>query len=104
MNIHSSAGSANSPAAESWRPLRILAIGSAGSTHVVNRVRCFAERGPQVALLSEQVANSGITELVPSAPPGQDAWVAMVLGCARRILGKNQSAASDMTRLFLDFR
>src|SRR5215813_10692180 len=47
-------------------PLTICAIGSSTSTHVVSRVRCFAERGHRVFLISDARAGiEGVTELVP---------------------------------------
>jgi glycosyltransferase involved in cell wall biosynthesis len=87
------------------RPLRILAIGSSASTHVVNRVRCFADRGHHVSVLTEQVVGlDRITELVPSAPPGQDAWVTTLLRPAGRLIRRNGVVAADMVRLMLDYR
>lgn len=49
------------------RPLTICAIGSSGSSHVVSRVKCFAERGHRVFLICESRNGiDGVTELVPS--------------------------------------
>lgn len=87
------------------KPLRILAVGSSGSTHVANRVRCFAERGHHVTLLTDRIVGlAGVTELAPAAPPGQDQWVVTGARLAGRLLRRDLSAASDMVRLMLDFR
>jgi glycosyltransferase involved in cell wall biosynthesis len=49
------------------RPLTICAIGSSSSTHVVSRVKCFADRGHRVFLICDSRAGiEGVTELVPS--------------------------------------
>jgi len=87
------------------RPLRILAIGASSSPHVVNRVRCFAERGHEMFLLSETANGlTDVTELVPSAPLGQDAWVSKLAHYVGDLFGKNLNGAADMVRLVLDFR
>ena len=87
------------------RPLRILAIGSSGSNHVVNRVRCFADRGHEVFLLSESRAGvERVTELVPAAPPGQDEWVKILARSLERLLRRKVLGSTDMVRLLLDFR
>jgi glycosyltransferase involved in cell wall biosynthesis len=52
------------------RPLTICAIGSSSSTHVVSRVKCFAERGHRVFLICDSRAGiEGVTELVASGRP-----------------------------------
>jgi glycosyltransferase involved in cell wall biosynthesis len=52
------------------RPLTICAIGSSSSTHVVSRVKCFADRGHRVFLICDSRAGiEGVTELVPSGRP-----------------------------------
>src|SRR5689334_9514735 len=52
------------------RPLRICAIGSSTSSHVVSRVKRFADRGHHVFLISDTRSGlDGVTELVPSARP-----------------------------------
>jgi glycosyltransferase involved in cell wall biosynthesis len=52
------------------RPLTICAIGSSTSTHVVSRVKCFADRGHRVFLISDSRAGiEGVTEMVPSGRP-----------------------------------
>jgi glycosyltransferase involved in cell wall biosynthesis len=87
------------------RPLKILAIGYATSTHVVNRVRCFRALGHQVYLLSTPAGGlADIIELTPSARPGQDEWVPSVARWVGRLLRRDLSGLSDMVRLFLDFR
>jgi glycosyltransferase involved in cell wall biosynthesis len=86
-------------------PLRILAIGSSGSNHVVNRVRCFADLGHEVFLLSEsKVGLERVTELVPAAPPGQDEWVKILARSLERLLRRKVLGSTDMVRLLLDFR
>ena len=87
------------------RPLKILAIGYATSTHVVNRVRCFHALGHQVYLLSTPAGGlTEIIELTPAARPGQDEWVSRVARWTGRLLRRDLSGLSDMVRLFLDFR
>ena len=54
------------------KPLTICAVGYATSTHVAARVRCFAERGHKVFLITENKSPDGIpgvTELVPALDP-----------------------------------
>jgi glycosyltransferase involved in cell wall biosynthesis len=54
---------------KSSKPLTVLAVGYASSAHVQARVRCFAELGHRVLLVSETPSKSGIlgvTELVPA--------------------------------------
>lgn len=87
------------------KPLRILAIGSSGSTHVAGRVRCFADRGHHVSLLTDKVVGlQGVTELTPSAPPGQDQWIATIARLLSRLVRRDLSGPADMARLMLDFR
>lgn len=50
--------------------LTICAVGSAQSTHIINRVKCFAERGHQVYLISDSMADfEQVTVLVPVDKP-----------------------------------
>jgi glycosyltransferase involved in cell wall biosynthesis len=50
------------------KKLTICAIGSSESSHVVSRVKCFAERGHRVYLLSNTVSGlEGVIEIVPQA-------------------------------------
>ncbi len=87
------------------RPLRILAIGYSSSTHVVSRVRCFAERGHKVYLVAEQQADiEGVTVLVPAVRAGQDEWLKSLTALAGRMVGRNFTGLADMARLLLDFR
>src|SRR5947209_3166285 len=50
------------------RPLTICAIGYATSVHVVSRVRCFAERGHKVYLITENASAYGIPNVVELIP------------------------------------
>lgn len=87
------------------RPLKIVAIGYATSTHVVNRVRCFRALGHEVYLLGTPAAGlTDIAELVPSVRPGQDEWVARLVRWGGRLVRRDLTGLSDMVRLFLDFR
>lgn len=87
------------------RSLRILAIGYATSTHVVNRVRCFGPLGHDVYLLSTPPGGlEGITELTPTVRPGQDEWVSRLARLGSRLVRRNLTGLADMVRLFLDFR
>lgn len=56
---------------ESAKPrLTLCVIGNSQSIHVVNRAKCFAERGHNVYLISEQRAGvAGVTEIVPHELP-----------------------------------
>lgn len=52
-------------AADGGRPLTLVTVGSSASTHVVNRVSCFAERGHRVIHLGERVVGMpGVEEVV----------------------------------------
>jgi glycosyltransferase involved in cell wall biosynthesis len=87
------------------RPLKILAIGYATSTHVVNRVRCFGALGHEVYLLSSPAGGlTDVHELVPSVRPQQDEWVSHLARWLSRLVRRDLSGLSDMVRLFLDFR
>ncbi|MBV8773829.1 MAG: glycosyltransferase [Deltaproteobacteria bacterium] len=73
----------------------------------MSRVRCFAERGHNVHLLSDTKGKTelnGITEIVPSAPPGQDEWVRGWTRTAERVLRRKMPEAADMIRLMIDYR
>ncbi len=76
------------------KPLTICAVGYATSTHVATRVRCFAERGHKVFLITENRSPYGIpgvTELVPGLDPrfSQALWLrALALFC-RKVLRIN---------------
>lgn len=87
------------------RRLRILAIGYANSTHVVNRVRCFADRGHDVFLLSRPAAGLfGIVELTPAERPGQDEWVMGAARAASLVSTRRLIGMASTLRLLLDFR
>src|SRR5260221_14154300 len=72
------------------KPLTICAIGHADSVHVAARVRCFAEMGHRVYIITETPSAQGITgvtELVPGLDPrlaGQ-LWLRAVRWCGRRL-------------------
>lgn len=52
-------------AADGGPPLTLLTVGSSASTHVVNRVACFADRGHRVVHLDEKaVGMPGVEEVV----------------------------------------
>lgn len=75
------------------RPLTICAIGYATSTHVASRVRCFAEMGHRVYLLTETASPEGIagvTELVPAwdAALARRWWFRLCLWAARKVGGR----------------
>src|SRR5262245_60923703 len=87
------------------RPLRILAIGSSASSHVAHRVRCFAERGHEVSIVTERIIGlPGVPELSPSAPPEPNRWLTRAGDITGRWTGRNHRAATDMARLLLDYR
>ncbi|WP_342740132.1 glycosyltransferase family 4 protein [Bradyrhizobium sp. B117] len=87
------------------RPLKILAIGYATSTHVVNRVRCFGDLGHEIYLLSTPSAGlTEISELMPSVRPGKDEWVSRLARWGSKLARRDLSGLSDMMRMFLDFR
>ncbi len=61
-------------AADGGRPLTLVTIGSSASTHVVNRVACFAERGHRVVHYGERAAGiPGVEEVVQSGAVPPDA-------------------------------
>jgi glycosyltransferase involved in cell wall biosynthesis len=64
-------GISTEPGLRPGKRLTICAIGDAGSVHVAARVRCFAEMGHRVYLVSETVGNEpieGVTQLTPIRP------------------------------------
>lgn len=86
------------PSAE--RPLTICAIGYATSTHVAARVRCFAERGHRVFLITETASPDGIpgvTELVPAwdAALAKKFWFRLCLWAGGKLGGR---AVDDVWR------
>lgn len=88
------------------RPLTICAIGYASSTHVAARVRCFAELGHRVYLLSEVPSSGGIagvTELVPAWDPAlaRRSWFRLLLWTSRKFAGR---AAEDTWRIIAFLR
>src|SRR5271157_3759948 len=81
------------PVADSRRTLTICAIGYAESVHVVTRVRCFAEMGHHVYLITETQSSDGIegvTELVPAFDPdlGRRFWFQVILWGCRKFGGR----------------
>jgi glycosyltransferase involved in cell wall biosynthesis len=83
------------------RPLTICAIGYASSPHVAARVRCFADLGHRVFLITETASHCGIpgvTELVPTWDErlARQLWFRLLLWAARRIGGR---AVDDAWRL-----
>lgn len=81
---------ANEPNERGRRPLTICAIGYATSTHVATRVRCFAELGHRVFLITETASPHGIpgvVELVPAWDEGlaQRWWFRLCLWAARKV-------------------
>lgn len=51
----------------SGRPLRICVVGHSGDIHIRTRSRCFAERGHDVTVLTDQTSGvAGVTEIVPT--------------------------------------
>jgi glycosyltransferase involved in cell wall biosynthesis len=67
MDPNPADGDARPSGDASPRPLTICAIGYADSPHVANRLRCFAERGHKVYLITERAAPEieGVAQLVP---------------------------------------
>ncbi|MGH7064925.1 MAG: glycosyltransferase family 4 protein [Stellaceae bacterium] len=83
------------------RRLTICAIGYASSPHVVARVRCFAEMGHRVFLITETPSPGGIpgvTELVPAWDQAlaRRLWFRLLAAAGRRIGGR---AVDDSWRL-----
>ncbi|MCL4296056.1 MAG: glycosyltransferase family 4 protein [Anaerolineae bacterium] len=93
---------------EIHRPkLTICAIGSSQSSHVVSRVKCFAERGHRVYLLCDSIAGiDGITEIVPVGPPHSilNSILYRVNKVTTRFLKKSTSPYTDPIHLFYNFR
>ena len=76
------------------RTLTICAIGYAESVHVAARVRCFAEMGHRVYLITETQSPDGIegvTELVPALDPDlcRKFWFQLILWGCRRLGGRS---------------
>jgi glycosyltransferase involved in cell wall biosynthesis len=73
--------------------LTICAIGEADSVHVTTRIRCFADMGHQVYLITRSRSRrgiAGVTELVPGfdAALGNRAWRGAFARGSRRIGGE----------------
>ncbi len=64
--------------------MTICAIGSANSTHVATRVRCFAEMGHRVFLVTETPSAAGI-EGVVEVVPSPNRRLGLLLAICRRI-------------------
>ena len=91
---------APSEAAAARQRLTICAIGYATSTHVAARVRCFAEMGHRVYLITETASEAGIegvSELVPAgdAATVEHRWLRLCSWAARRLAGR---AVDDLER------
>jgi glycosyltransferase involved in cell wall biosynthesis len=87
--------------------LTICAIGSSQSSHVVSRVKCFAERGHQVYLLCDSIVGiDGITEIVPVGAPNNTLGLTLyrIDKLTRRFLKKPTSQYTDPIQLFYNFR
>lgn len=76
------------PAAAPRRPLTICAIGYATSPHVAGRVRCFAERGHKVFLITENPSPHGIPGVVELVPGGRPSLQRISALC-RRVLRRD---------------
>lgn len=86
------------------RPLTICAVGSSTSSHVVSRVRCFAERGHKVFLICEVRAGiEGVTELVPSEVLGAQVPIVRVLNSASLRLRGRPLRGVSLLGLLLSF-
>jgi glycosyltransferase involved in cell wall biosynthesis len=71
------------------RPLTICAVGSSKSAHVAARVRCFAELGHRVFLITEaRTGIEGVTELVPSADLGGSRVISALNRLSLRLRGR----------------
>ncbi|MGE0385649.1 MAG: glycosyltransferase family 4 protein [Gammaproteobacteria bacterium] len=91
----------------SRRRLTILAFGSAASTHVVSRVRCFAERGHRVHLVSDVFKGiGGVDEIVPAALPETPAGRAMAAAerAIAAVIGKNPATFRLLATLMYRLR
>lgn len=94
------------PAAAAPHPLTICAIGYASSTHVAARVRCFAELGHRVFLITETASPAGIPGVTELVPAWDDAlarrlWLRLSLWVCRRIGGR---AVDDCWRMAVFLR
>ena len=73
--------------------LTICAIGEADSVHVATRIRCFAEMGHRIYLITTSRSRNGIagvTELVPGfdAAVADHGWKGALARACRRIGGE----------------
>jgi glycosyltransferase involved in cell wall biosynthesis len=92
--------------ATAGRRLTICAIGYASSTHVVARVRCFAELGHRVFLITESPSRDGIPGVTELVPAWDDAlarrwWFRLCLWGCRKIGGR---AVDDAWRVLVFVR
>jgi glycosyltransferase involved in cell wall biosynthesis len=83
------------------RPLTICAIGYASSPHVAARVRCFADMGHRVFLITETPSVRGIPGVTERVPAWDEKlarrfWFRLFLWAGRRIGGR---AVDDAWRL-----
>lgn len=86
--------------------LTICAVGSSGSTHVVSRVKCFAELGHQVYLICEQVMGlEGVIEIVPQAlpTPALSRIIKVIETVSTRFFKKSIARYADTIYLLLNF-
>lgn len=85
------------------RPLTICGIGAAASTHVVNRLRCFAERGHRVLLIdTAQRPLADVTVIVPANELRRRSWLLNRLDLiSRRILGRPLPGLTTLSLLLL---
>jgi glycosyltransferase involved in cell wall biosynthesis len=86
------------------RPLTICAVGPSTSSHVVSRVRCFAERGHRVFLICEvRTGIDGVTELVPSEALGERVPIVRVLNATSLRLRGRPLRGVSLLSLLLSF-
>src|SRR5262245_23248933 len=86
------------------RPLTICAVGSSTSSHVVSRLKCFAQRGHKVFLICEVRAGiEGVTELVPSEAIGAQVPIVRALNSASLRLRGRPLRGVSLLGLLLSF-
>jgi glycosyltransferase involved in cell wall biosynthesis len=90
-------------AADGGRPLTLVTIGSSSSTHVVNRVACFAERGHRVVHFGERaVGIPGVEEVVQSGavPPNAPLILRAINSAADRLFSRSAGPINLAYQLF----
>lgn len=83
--------------------LTIYAVGSAESTHVIDRVKCLVERGHHAYLICSRLSDiEGVQEIVPQLPPSRviEIPLKLVNAFSVRVFKKSIAPYLDTVHLF----